>query len=70
MLRAYEAESGRSTEDIDYYVILAKFKLAAVLEAGYARAVQGEADNPKMLAFGEVVLNLAQSAGELAQQVG
>jgi aminoglycoside phosphotransferase (APT) family kinase protein len=70
LLRAYEAESRRPTEDIDYYVILAKFKLAAVLEAGYARAVQGEADNPKMLAFGNVVLNLAQSAGELAQQVG
>ncbi|MGO9341038.1 MAG: phosphotransferase family protein [Acidimicrobiales bacterium] len=70
LLEAYEAESGRSTEDIDYYVMLAKFKLAAVLEAGYARAVQGDADNPKMLAFGDVVLGLARSAGDLAQRAG
>ena len=47
-----------------------RFKLAAVLEAGYARAVQGEADNPKMLAFGDVVLGLARSAGDLAQRAG
>jgi aminoglycoside phosphotransferase (APT) family kinase protein len=67
LLDAYEKESGRSTEDIDYYVILAKFKLAIVLEAGYARAVAGGADNPKMLLFGEVVLNLAREAGNLAQ---
>jgi aminoglycoside phosphotransferase (APT) family kinase protein len=70
LLSVYEAESGRSTQDIEYYVILAKFKLAVVLEAGYARAVQGEADNPKMLAFGNVVLDLARSAGELASSDG
>ncbi len=68
LLRVYEAESGRSTQDIDYYVMLAKFKLAVVLEAGYARAVQGDADNPKMLAFGNVVLDLACSAGDLASR--
>jgi aminoglycoside phosphotransferase (APT) family kinase protein len=68
LLEVYEAESGRSTEDIGYYVILAKFKLAVVLEAGYARAVQGEADNPKMMAFGNVVLDLARSAGDLASR--
>ncbi|MFZ0666732.1 MAG: phosphotransferase family protein [Acidimicrobiales bacterium] len=70
LLDAYEAESGRSTEDIDYYVMLAKFKLAAVLEAGYARAVAGQADNPRMLAFGDVVLSLARGAGDLAQRTG
>jgi aminoglycoside phosphotransferase (APT) family kinase protein len=70
LLEYYENESGRSTEDIDYYVILAKFKLAVVLEAGYARVISGGADNPKMLAFGDVVLNLAREAGNLAQQSG
>jgi aminoglycoside phosphotransferase (APT) family kinase protein len=70
LLEAYEAESGRSTEDIDYYVILARFKLAVVLEAGYARAVQGEADNPKMLQFGQVVLDLARGAGDLSARAG
>jgi aminoglycoside phosphotransferase (APT) family kinase protein len=70
LLEAYEAESGRSTEDIDYYVILARFKLAIVLEAGYARAVKGEADNPAMLQFGQVVLDLSRGAGELAARAG
>lgn len=70
LLEAYEAESGRSTEDIDYYVVLARFKLAVVLEAGYARAVAGDADNPKMLAFGDVVVSLSRSAGDLARRLG
>ena len=60
------AESGRDIDEIDYYVILARFKLAVVLEAGYARVVQGTADNPKMEAFGDVVLSLALRAAELA----
>jgi aminoglycoside phosphotransferase (APT) family kinase protein len=53
--------------DERYYVILGRFKLAIVLEAGYARYVQGGADNPKMALFGDVVLDLAKKAGELAR---
>jgi hypothetical protein len=53
-------------DEIDYYVILARFKLAIVLEAGYARYVKGEADNPKMAQFGDVVLDMARRAAELA----
>ena len=30
-------QSGRGVDDIDYYVILARFKMAIVLEGGYAR---------------------------------
>ncbi len=66
LLAAYERESGRPVDEIDYYVILARFKLAIVLEAGYARVVQGQADNPKMEAFGDVVLDMAGKAAELA----
>jgi len=36
VLDHYATVSGRSVEEIDYYVILARFKLAIVLEAGYA----------------------------------
>ena len=67
ILDYYAAESGRDTDDIDYYVVLARFKLAVVLEGGYARVVQGTADNPKMEAFGPIVLDLAQKAADLAQ---
>ncbi len=66
LLEHYATLSGRDVDEIDYYVILARFKLAVVLEAGYARVVQGSADNPKMEAFGDVVISLAQRAAELA----
>ena len=35
------ARAGAPVDEIDYYVILARFKLAVVLEGGYARVVQG-----------------------------
>jgi len=38
-----------------------------LLEAGYARYVAGGADNPKMASFGEIVLDMARRAAELAQ---
>jgi aminoglycoside phosphotransferase (APT) family kinase protein len=67
VLQHYVTVSGRAVDDIDYYVVLARFKLAAVLEARYARWRASGADNPKVEAFGPVVLDLAQSAAELAQ---
>jgi aminoglycoside phosphotransferase (APT) family kinase protein len=66
LLEYYAAHSGRPVDDIDYYVVLARFKLAIVLEGGYARVVKGSADNPKMAAFGDIVLQLAARAAELA----
>jgi aminoglycoside phosphotransferase (APT) family kinase protein len=66
LLARYEAISGRPVDEIDYYVILARFKMAVVLEGGYARYVSGNADNPKMEAFGGVVLDMAAKAAELA----
>jgi aminoglycoside phosphotransferase (APT) family kinase protein len=66
LLEAYATESGRPVDEIDYYVILARFKLAIVLEGGYARVMAGEADNPKMALFGDVVLDMAAKAAELA----
>jgi aminoglycoside phosphotransferase (APT) family kinase protein len=66
LLDYYERESGRPVDEIDYYVILARFKLAVVLEGGYARVVKGETDNEKMEKFGDVVLDMAQRAADLA----
>lgn len=67
LLERYATVSGRPVDEIDYYVILARFKMAVVLEGGYARYVQGGADNPKMQMFGDVVLDMARRAGELAR---
>ncbi len=62
VLAHYSAVSGRQVDDIDYYVILAKWKLAVVLEQGYQRA----AADPKLSAFGPIVLDLMQGAADLA----
>ena len=67
MLDHYATVSGRNVDEIDYYVILARFKLAIVLEAGYARVVAGDADNPAMAAYEYVVLDTMAAAAELAQ---
>jgi len=67
LLEYYSKESGRPVDDIDYYVVLARFKIAIVLEGGYARVVKGEADNPSTAAFGPVVLDMAAKAAELAR---
>ena len=67
LLERYASVSGRDVDEIDYYVILARFKMAIVLEGGYARYVAGGADNPKMEAFGPVVLDMARAAAELAR---
>ncbi len=66
MLDHYATVSGRSVDEIDYYVILARFKLAIVLEGGYARIVDGTSDNPGMAAYGPVVLDSMKGAAELA----
>jgi hypothetical protein len=55
--------SGRQVDDLDYYVILAKWKLAVVLERGFARA----GDNEKLLAFGPIVVNTMKQAADLAE---
>jgi aminoglycoside phosphotransferase (APT) family kinase protein len=63
VLGHYAKVSGRQVEDIDYYIVLAKWKLAVVLEQGYQRA----ADDHKLQAFGPVVLDLMKGAAELAE---
>jgi aminoglycoside phosphotransferase (APT) family kinase protein len=63
----YARTSGLPVDEVDYFVVLARFKIAIVLEGGYARYVKGGADNPKMEMFGAVVLEMAQRAAELAE---
>ena len=63
VLAHYAEVSGRQVDDIDFYVILAKWKLAIVLEQGFQRA----GDDEKLLAFGPVVLELMKGAADLAE---
>jgi len=63
VLDHYAKVSGRQVDDMDYYVILAKWKLAVVLEQGFQRAGNDE----KLLAFGPIVLDLMRGAADLAE---
>ena len=62
VLARYAAASGRQVDDIDYYVVLARWKLAIVLEQTYQRA----AGDPGLEPFGPIVLDLMRGAAELA----
>ena len=67
LMHRYASISGLPVDAMDYYIVLARFKMACVLEAGYARYVQGGADNEKMALFGDVVLDMADKAHLLAR---
>ena len=62
LLAFYAERSGRQVDDFDYYLVLASWKLAIVLEQGFQRA----AGDPKLEAFGAVVLDNMARAAELA----
>jgi aminoglycoside phosphotransferase (APT) family kinase protein len=62
----YATVSGRQVDDLDYYLVLARWKLAIVLEQGFQRA----GDDEKLLAFGPIVPALMRSAADLAESTG
>ena len=63
VLAHYAEVSGRQVDDIDYYMVLAKWKLAIVLEQGFQRA----GDDEKLQAFGPIIVETMQSAANLAE---
>ncbi|MEE2056879.1 phosphotransferase family protein [Rhodococcus artemisiae] len=63
MLAHYAEVSGRQVDDLDYYLVLAKWKLAIVLEQGFQRA----GDDVKLQSYGPVITNLMKSAADLAE---
>src|SRR5690606_40885771 len=61
----YAEVSGRQVDDLDYYLVLAKWKLAIVLEQGFQRA----GDNARLQAYGPVItvlMGAAAGVGECA----
>jgi aminoglycoside phosphotransferase (APT) family kinase protein len=63
LLEFYAEHSGRQVDDFDYYIVLARWKLAIVLEQGYQRA----AGDPKLASFGDYVLKYMREAAEAAE---
>lgn len=63
LVQHYASVSGRQVDDIDYYLVLAKWKLGVVLEQGFQRA----GDDAKLQSFGPLVLDLMRGAAEIAE---
>lgn len=62
----YAARTRRSIDRIDFYMVLALFRLAVLLEGSYARFVRGKSDNPRHAAFAQRVPDLiAQAVGTI-----
>ena len=70
LLEHYEKVSGLSTENIDYYLVLANWKLGIVLEKTYAAGVRTGKVDPKIQdAFGAMIPRLIATAAELARSL-
>lgn len=74
LLQHYETISGLSTENIDYYLVLANWKLGIVLEKTYAASVRPRGQkglvDPKITdAFGPMILQLIATAAELSRSL-
>ena len=68
LLAHYESVSGLSTENIDYYLVLANWKLGIVLEKTYAAGVRTGKVDPKIQdAFGAMIPGLIATAAELSR---
>jgi aminoglycoside phosphotransferase (APT) family kinase protein len=70
LLEHYETISGLSTENIDYYLVLANWKLGIVLEKTYAAGVRTGKVDPKITeTFGSMIPQLIATAAELARSL-
>jgi aminoglycoside phosphotransferase (APT) family kinase protein len=74
LLEHYENVSGLCAENIDYYLVLANWKLGIVLEKTYAAGVrtgpkQGRVDPKITEAFGPMILQLIATAADLARSL-
>jgi aminoglycoside phosphotransferase (APT) family kinase protein len=63
LARRYGERSGRPVEDLDYYMVLAFWKLAAIVEGAYAQFLAGrlQSDYARRLGY-DVPLLLEEAA--------
>jgi aminoglycoside phosphotransferase (APT) family kinase protein len=66
LIARYEERTGRSMNDLRWYVTLAVWKMTVFMEGNYKRALAGMTDDPYLKHFGEGVLLLASHAEEVA----
>ena len=62
----YRQLTGQPIGNFAYYEVLANFKVAIVLEGGYARYLNGQATSDKVVHYNEAILKAGRIAGEIA----
>ena len=67
LVALYEERSGRSVDDLGWYVALAYWKAVAFMEGNYRRAISGATDDPYLKSFGDGVVELARRALEVTR---
>jgi aminoglycoside phosphotransferase (APT) family kinase protein len=70
LVARYEDGSGRSMDNMRWYMTLAIWKSIVFMEGNYKRATSGATDDPYLKSFGEGVIELAGQAEELALGAG
>lgn len=72
LLAHYESISGRPTDDIGYYLVLANWKLGIMLEKTYAASLapNSKVDPAVATAMGAMVPQLMTTAAELTRTAG
>jgi aminoglycoside phosphotransferase (APT) family kinase protein len=70
LVARYEELTGRDTTDLDWYVVLANWKLAVLLEGSYARHLAGATDDPFIANLESGVPALARRASRLISAQG
>ena len=66
LVELYASKTGRSAKNLDWYVVLAIWKLAILLEGSYARHLAGMTDDPFFAKMEQGVPELAERALEVA----
>lgn len=68
LIEFYGDRTGLPVENIDYYIILAQFKLGALLERKYAEYLGGKQTKEFGEFFGELTLDLFKTAEQMARK--
>jgi aminoglycoside phosphotransferase (APT) family kinase protein len=66
LVRRYRRATGRDVSALDWYRVLAIWKLAILLEGSYARHLQGATDDPFFARMEQGVPELAAAAERIA----
>jgi aminoglycoside phosphotransferase (APT) family kinase protein len=70
LIERYAKQSGRSVEHLDFYEVLAMYKLAIIVEGIHARFLKGKTLGEGFDQFGETVTLLVRSALDIASRSG